>query len=78
MNNNGMDVLERATTKAFDRLTAGSSNNISPDVDVKFYETLTPQAFDVIAATYGPNNLVAYVTAMETQRMKQMKGVPNG
>jgi hypothetical protein len=75
---NSFDILEKATTKAFDKLAASSPDNIAPNTDVRFYESLTPQAFDVIAATYGPDNLVAYVTAMEAQRMKQMKGTSNG
>jgi hypothetical protein len=70
----GFDLLERATAKAFDKLATPTDG--SPEADIKFYENLAPQAFDVIAATYGPDALVQYVTAMEAQRVK--KGSNNG
>lgn len=70
----GFDVVDRAVKKAFDRTSlATNPDNVARDADVKFYETLTPEAFDVIAATYGPDNLVNYISAMETQRMKEQK-----
>lgn len=71
----GFDLLESAVNKGFDRVTATSDQNTQRDTDVTFYENLTPEAFDVIAATYGPDNLVQYVTAMESRRMK---GTKNG
>jgi hypothetical protein len=70
----GFAVVEKAVKKSFDRTTkATTSNNPAPQSDVKFYESLTPEAFDVIAETYGPDNLVQYIQAMEAQRMKEMK-----
>jgi hypothetical protein len=72
----GFDVVERAVKKSFDRSSlATSSTNVQRDADVKFYENLAPEAFDVIAATYGPDNLVKYIQAMES---KKMNGVTNG
>lgn len=70
----GFDVVGRAVKKAFDRTSlATSRENVERDTDVKFYETLTPEAFDVIAATYGPDNLVEYVAAMEAAKIKEKK-----
>ena len=66
----GFDMLESAVTKGFDKLAATSEQNVTRDTDVKFYEELAPEAFDVIAATYGPDNLVKYIQAMEARRMK--------
>lgn len=67
--------LESATAKAFKKLSNTPGYDESRDADVKFYETLTPQAFDVIAATYGPEALTEYVKAME---IKRMRGSSNG
>jgi hypothetical protein len=70
----GFDVVERAVKKSFDRSSlATSPTSPAPDADVKFYEQMTPEAFDVIAATYGPDNLVQYISAMETQKMQETK-----
>lgn len=69
------DTLQRAIKKAFTDASLRSDGNMNMDADVKFYENLKPEAFDVIAATYGPENLAAYVQAME---VKRMKGARNG
>ncbi len=69
----GFPALERATKKAFDNLKATSQEAASPNADVELYETLSPEAFDVIASTYGPDNLIQYVQAMEVRRMKGLR-----
>ena len=70
----GWNTLERATKKGFDIVTSKAGKlDTTRDTDVQFYETLSPEAFDVIAATYGPDNLVQYIEAMEAAKMKEKK-----
>jgi len=68
--NSGFKVLEKSVSKSFDKI-ADSSPSPSTVDDVELYESLSPEALNVIAETYGPDKLLEYVTAMEVRRSKK-------
>lgn len=65
----GFRILERAVAKGFDSLSK-YGEGAPKDSDLALYEKMTPDTLNVIAETYGPDNLVKYVQAMEAKRVR--------
>lgn len=67
------DIMQRATSRAFDRAEQVAS--IESDPDLRLYNTLTQQDFSALVGTYGESNVVDYIKAMESKRL--MRGGTN-
>ena len=50
------------------------SSDVTSDYDVALYESLTPIAFDLMAADLGDDVVGNYIMEMEKKRMKAQRG----
>jgi len=50
------------------------ASNVTADYDVALYESLTPIAFDLMAADLGEDVVSNYILDMEKKRMKNWEG----
>lgn len=63
------DRLVRATGNGVDRLV--KSYGVEPDPDMRAYNALKPEDFDVLAGEFGMDETAQYIEDMERRRMKR-------
>jgi len=64
--NSVYDNVRNAAKTAFDRVAKASDMETDPDLLI--YEGLKPDDFDVIMESYGVENMLKYIKAMEFRK----------
>lgn len=65
-----MKFIDNAAGKAFNKV-----DRLFPkDDEVKLYESLSPEAFDTLAKTYGADDVIKYIKEMEYKRLGGKNG----
>lgn len=65
--NKAIQRTVRTTNTAFQRTT--DRVGLNTDKDLRVYETLAPDDFDVLAHTFGPDEVMDYIHDMEKKRL---------
>ena len=63
-----VDQLKGAYRSAFNRVRATAGK--TTDRDIMFYDTLTPEDFSLMSENYGQDEILKYIRAIETRRMR--------
>jgi hypothetical protein len=65
------DAINAARKAARIALTrSAKTTGQSQDDDLNIYQKLTPEAFNVLVATYGADSVAKYIRHMEVKRIK--------
>jgi hypothetical protein len=72
---NSINRLRSATKAALDRNRHALGSDNSGDSQLKTYEKLRPQDFELLAARYGGDGVLRYIQHMEARKARTQLGV---